>query len=221
MSDAEVRRHFDRVAPEYDRWKERARYYYAAVKVAVGEVVPTGRSVLEVGCGTGDVLASLQPARGVGIDISPEMISRARVRHPDLAFHVHDIVAGPLDDRFEFVVAVDVLEHVADLDGALRSMAAMLGPDGVLAITTANVRWSAILHLAERLRLKMPEGEHEWRPPGALRTAAADAGLQETSFARSLLVPKSVPVVKGLTTPAGRGPLRLGLIERVTFVPSR
>ena len=40
-----------------------------------------GASVLEIGCSTGELLANLQPKRGVGIDISPKIIERARDKH--------------------------------------------------------------------------------------------------------------------------------------------
>jgi len=78
--------HFDNVAPDYDRWKIKAHHYYASLKANVAEVVPPGRRVLEVGCATGDILASLLPADGVGMDISPAMIELASKKHPQLRF---------------------------------------------------------------------------------------------------------------------------------------
>ena len=56
--------HFDRVAPDYDRWKEKAHRYYAALKKSLREIVPPRSRVLEVGCATGDILASLDPDEG-------------------------------------------------------------------------------------------------------------------------------------------------------------
>ena len=46
--------------------------------------------VLELGCSSGDLLAAMQPARGVGVDFSPAIIEQARRRHPQLEFHVAD-----------------------------------------------------------------------------------------------------------------------------------
>ena len=84
--------HFDRVAPDYDRWKAKAHHYYAALKTSLREIVPPGSSVLEVGCATGDILASLAPKEGLGLDISPAMIEQATRKHPELRFRVHDLM---------------------------------------------------------------------------------------------------------------------------------
>jgi 2-polyprenyl-3-methyl-5-hydroxy-6-metoxy-1,4-benzoquinol methylase len=219
VSERSVQRHFDQIAVEYDRWKERAQYYYQAVKAAVAEIVPPGRRVLEVGCGTGDILASIAPDDGLGTDISPRMVERARAKHPTLRFAVHDLMADALSERFEFVVAVDVAEHVPDLERAMRTMAEMLDDGGVIIVITANPAWGPILHLAERLKLKMPEGDHTWRSRAEIRAAATAAGLRERSFSRSFLIPKAITGLKSLNTMKWAGGLRerYGLMQRAVF----
>ena len=219
MTDESVHQHFDHVAPDYDRWKEKAHYYHSAVKRTVAEVVGPGSRVLEVGCGTGDILHALQPADGLGIDLSEEMIKRAKRKYPGLRFAVHDLMGEPLDEQFDYVVAVDVAEHVSDLGLVMAAIGRMLSPGGTLVVTTANPLWSPVLHLAERLGLKMPEGEHEWRGHEDLVAAAATAGLQPRSFTRSLLVPKDIPVVARLNdAPWAKGLVkRYGIIQRLVL----
>jgi 2-polyprenyl-3-methyl-5-hydroxy-6-metoxy-1,4-benzoquinol methylase len=213
--------HFDHVAPEYDRWKAKAHRYYAALKTSLREIVAPGSRVLEVGCATGDILASLDPGEGVGLDISPAMIDLAARKHPGLEFRVHDLMQGPLDERFEYIVAADVAEHVPDLDKMMRSVAGMLTEGGVAVVVTANPLWSPILHVAERLRLKMPEGDHEWRSRADLASAAGRAGLRERSFDRSMVMPKEVPGLRGLDSARWAAGLRqrVGLIQRAVFEP--
>jgi SAM-dependent methyltransferase len=215
--------HFDRVAPDYDRWKEKAHRYYAALKESLREIVPPRSRVLEVGCATGDILASLDPDEGLGLDISPAMIELAARKHPALRFRVHDLMQGPLEDRFDYAVAADVAEHVPDLDTMMSSLAGMLTDRGVAIVVTANPLWSPVLHVAERLRLKMPEGDHEWRSRADLASAARRAGLRERSFDRSLVMPKDVPGLVALDTARWAAPLRqrLGLIQRAVFEPAR
>jgi SAM-dependent methyltransferase len=215
--------HFDRVAPDYDRWKEKAHRYYAALKKSLREIVPPRSRVLEVGCATGDILASLDPDEGLGLDISPAMIELAARKHPGLRFRVHDLMQGPLEERFDYTVAADVAEHVPDLDTMMSSLAGMLTDRGVAIVVTANPLWSPVLHVAERLRLKMPEGDHEWRSRADLTSAARRSGLRERSFDRSLVMPKDVPGLVSLDTARWAAPLRqrLGLIQRAVFEPAR
>ena len=211
--------HFDRVAPDYDRWKEKAHRYYAALKTSLREIVTPRSRVLEVGCATGDILASLDPEEGLGLDISPAMIELAARKHPGLRFRVHDLMEGPLDERFDYAVAADVAEHVPDLEKMMSSLAGMLTERGVAIVVTANPLWSPILHAAERLNLKMPEGDHEWRSREDLTSAARRAGLRERSFDRSLVMPKDVPGLRALDTARWAAGLRqrVGLIQRAVF----
>ncbi len=223
MKPDPVGSHFDTVAPDYDRWKAKAHRYYDALKASLREIVPPGSRVLEVGCATGDILASLEPEEGVGLDISPAMIELAALKHPGLEFRVHDLMRGPLDERFDYVVAADVAEHVPNLDTMMGSLASMLTDGGVAIVVTANPRWAPVLHLAERLRLKMPEGDHEWRSRADLASAAGRAGMRERSFDRSLVMPKEVPGLRALDSAAWAAGLRqrLGVIQRAVFEPAR
>ncbi|MCA9403959.1 MAG: methyltransferase domain-containing protein, partial [Candidatus Omnitrophica bacterium] len=86
MTKDEVRDHFDQIAPNYDYWKKKNSYYYNTLKLFISRIIPKGASVLEFGCGTGEILAHMEPSRGVGVDISEEMISRAREKYPQYEF---------------------------------------------------------------------------------------------------------------------------------------
>ena len=60
---------------------------------ALARLIPADAAVLEVGCGEGDLLAALPNARRMGIDYLPEVVARARARHPEIAFEVGDATA--------------------------------------------------------------------------------------------------------------------------------
>jgi len=85
------------------------------------------RSVLEIGCATGELIAAVPLERGgrkVGIDISPANIEVARERFPAIEFRCGDARAVKTE-RFDAVILSDVLEHVPDDAGLLRDAAAL------------------------------------------------------------------------------------------------
>jgi SAM-dependent methyltransferase len=59
-------------------------------KKSICAAIPTGRRVLEVGCKKGDLLASIQPIYGEGIDLSPRWIEQAQQVYPGFTFHCSD-----------------------------------------------------------------------------------------------------------------------------------
>ncbi len=84
------------------------------------ETYLAGKKVLEVGCGRGSFLQSLERKHGcrcTGADISPEMIAFARSHYPGPDYHVLTGAGLPFaDDEFDFVIFCYVLHHVAELD---------------------------------------------------------------------------------------------------------
>jgi ubiquinone/menaquinone biosynthesis C-methylase UbiE len=198
MEKKRVRRHFDTIADEYDRWKEKSSYYYGLLANIYREFVPEGASVLEIGCGTGTLIASLRPRRGLGVDISPRMVEIAASKFPDLSFAVADAEALDLGESFEFVIVPDVIEHLSDVGAMFRSIRKHCGPGTMLIVTSVNPLWAPVLNLAERLKLKMPEGEHRWLAEEELRLFANDAGFDiEISLGR-ILCPKRIPFIAPL-----------------------
>ncbi len=73
------RAHWDGVARKKDNWTSRGVYYHKRLTQIYQFLVAPGQRVLEIGCGTGDLLVRLRPGLGVGIDFSPEMVKRAGV----------------------------------------------------------------------------------------------------------------------------------------------
>ncbi len=104
--------HWNQVAIRADRWAGLGGAYHRRLREIFGFLVAPGKRVLEVGCGTGDLLAALKPEVGVGVDFSEEMVTRARRRHPTLTFHRMD--AHELDGLG------DVLRDVGRLIGGLK-----------------------------------------------------------------------------------------------------
>ena len=73
---------FDGFVAADRRWTARNAAYYRLVRSLLQSIVRPGASVLEIGCGRGDMLAALRPGRGVGVDVSGAMVEEARRQHP-------------------------------------------------------------------------------------------------------------------------------------------
>ena len=197
MPKDDVRNHFEGIAGEYDRWKEKSAYYYRLLAEIYRERVPAGASVLEIGCGTGTLLAALSPAHGVGIDVSPRMVEIAAAKHPSLSFRVADAEAFDPGETFDYIIVPDVVEHLSDPGAMFRSARKACHAGSRVIVTCVNPVWAPVLHHAERLGWKMPEGEHRWLPAEDLLGMAAAAGFGPAEYSGRILCPKEIPLLAG------------------------
>src|ERR1700731_4410863 len=80
----QIRRLADASAPQRRDWLARASFFHAEDLLYLKFLIGEGARVLELGCGTGDLLAALKPSYGVGADFSPGLTAQARQGHSDL-----------------------------------------------------------------------------------------------------------------------------------------
>src|SRR6476620_12585965 len=97
------------------RPRESARHYHTLLKKHFEFVVPPRLSVLEVGCGIGDLLAAVEPARGVGVDFSPAVVELARQRHPQLEFHSANAMEFPTTEKFDCILLPALVNDLPDV----------------------------------------------------------------------------------------------------------
>lgn len=110
------------------------------------ELVRPASRVLEVGCGTGRLLAEMT-GRGFelkGVDASPAMLKEARRKLPSVRFSVCDASQLPLeDDSFDFVFAIRLLNQTKSKDYALSVVSEMIRcarPGGYVLVEFVNSR---------------------------------------------------------------------------------
>ncbi|MBL8698898.1 MAG: glycosyltransferase [Alphaproteobacteria bacterium] len=197
-----VQARFDALADSRAAWMARNAAFHAADEAYLRFLIPEGLRVLVVGCGIGDLVAALRPARGVGIDISPRMIDIARARHPGLEFHCGDVADPACMDRiagpFDVILLPGTIGFLDDCQGALQALHRWCAPATRLIVAYHSRLWEPLLQLAERLGLKMPEGQQNWLSTRDIMNLFDLAGFEPIRREWRQLVPRRA---------AGLGPL--------------
>jgi 2-polyprenyl-6-hydroxyphenyl methylase/3-demethylubiquinone-9 3-methyltransferase len=155
----------------------------------------SGLSILDVGCGGGILSEPLarMGARVTGLDPAEENVAVARL-HAERGGLAIDYRATTAEDlaaagaRFDVVLAMEVVEHVADVPAFIAACAEMVKPGGLFVSATINRTPKAFLLAivgAEYLLRWLPRGTHSYDKlvrPDELSAAVSDAGLlvQET-----------------------------------------
>ena len=158
-SEQQARQYYDDFSQSYEH--ERGHGYHQMIDdLELQLTVPYARGarVLELGCGTGLILARVAEVaeKAVGIDLSEGMAQHARKRGLDV--HIGSVCDLPFDDdEFDLTYSFKVLAHVPDIDAALREAARVTRPGGHLLLEFYNP-WS-LRYLAKKVAGPQPIGD--------------------------------------------------------------
>ena len=191
-----IRVRFDQLAKKRGKWLQRNRYYYEDQRKYFRFLIPERCSVLELGCGTGDLLAALKPRRGLGIDLSHGMVSQARESFPELDFRVGDIEClENIQESFDFIILSDVIGLLLDVEETLNGLHKFCKTETRIVISYYNFLWEPMLKLGERLGLKMPQKHQNWLSTADISNLLYLADFQVVKQEFRLLIPKRLPIV--------------------------
>jgi 2-polyprenyl-6-hydroxyphenyl methylase / 3-demethylubiquinone-9 3-methyltransferase len=132
-----------------------------------------GLSLLDIGCGGGLICEPMARlgASVIGIDAADRNIATAQLHAAgqDLAIDYRATTAEALADagqQFDIVLALEIVEHVADVDLFLQSVGRLTKPGGLVFLSTLNrtaKAWALAIAGAEYVMRWLPRGTHDWR----------------------------------------------------------
>ena len=168
-----------------------ARLCGGAIPALLADLPPASR-LLDVGCGTGELVAGARAAGhdAIGVEADPEMATLAGSRHGE------DVVVASLpdlpwaDDGFEVVTAAFVLNHVDHPRAAARELARVAAPGAVVRATIWGrtpppqaVMWNGLVDEVGAVRPpspRLPADRDFDRSPDGLAGILTEAGLAVT-----------------------------------------
>ncbi len=131
----------------------------------------SGLRILDIGCGAGLLCEPLTRlgAQVIGIDPSETNIAAAKLHadkgHLSIDYRATTVEAMDVRERFDIVLAMEVIEHVTDVGAFLSRCAAMVKPGGMMVVSTLNRNWKSFALAivgAEYVLRWLPRGTHQW-----------------------------------------------------------
>jgi SAM-dependent methyltransferase len=184
------RSRWDSIARKRDHWQGLGRWYHKRLAEIYQYLVSPNQRVLEIGCGTGDLLAHLKPSRGTGIDFSAEMIARAKQRHPELELHqmdAHDL--SGLEGEFDVIILSDTVNDLWDVQRALEQTKRLCVPHTRLILNFYNQLWQLPLAAAQAFNLAAPMLDQNWLTTEDINNMLHLAGFENIRSMQEILWP--------------------------------
>lgn len=228
IDKAVLTQHFDENAPFRSYYFHRNYNYHAQIINACRPFMNPDSRVLELGSGTGDLLNALNPAVGVGVDISARSVEVAQANYPRYAWVCADAedlpTAAPLDAPFDIIIISDLLGYINDIQVLFENIRRLTHPKTRLIISHWNWMWEQPLKLAEMLRLKTARlhQHYNWLSPSALNVLLTLADYDVLDYHYGLLLPLDVPIVGDFVNSLANTPIlgRFALSRMVIARPA-
>lgn len=194
----DIKNHFDRLADSRGRWMEKNKYYHRSLADLLSFLILPGKRILEIGCGTGDLLAGLKAKESMGVDISPKMVEIAAKNHPETKFYVMDAEALDLAGKFDYIIVSDLINLLHDVENSFKQWHRVCNPDTRLIVTYYNFLWQPLLSLGEKLRFKMPQMVSNWLSHNDVINMLNIADFEVIKSGSYLLFPKYIPILSAI-----------------------
>ena len=186
----------DMTAPKRATWRKRNRFYYEDEKRFLKFLTRENTRILEIGCGTGELLHSLAPDSGVGIDISEAMISIAKTNYPSLNLICGDAESlGDLGSNlgtFDFIVMADTIGYLEDVQDVFAQLKAFTNVETRIIVSYYSQLWRPLIRLAELVKMKMPQPPQSWLSPESIEHFLELSGYQVVRRDWRLLSPRKL-----------------------------
>ena len=186
---------FEVIAPERDKWKRKNSYYWEDVERLCSFLIPEGASVLEIGCGTGDLLACINAKKKVGIDYSRNMIGIAKRKYPDINFMAMEAENLNFKEKFDYVILSNLIGYLEDIQTVFAELEKVCHPHSKVIVTYYNFLWQPFLNVAVMLNLRMKQPQQNWLSKQDIKNLLYLAGFDAFKEGERLLLPIYIPLV--------------------------
>jgi SAM-dependent methyltransferase len=184
---------FDSVSGQLPR---AARSYRRLLVAYFNLLIPADTSVLEIGCGDGELLTHLNARNLTGVDISAKQLERARTRLPHATFLQQAGEELDIPGRtFDTIIVSDTLNFAADVEQLLERLHTVATPQTRLLVNFHNNLWYPLFRVASWLGLQSRQPQSSWLSRHDVSSLLALSGWETIKTQSRLLWPIRTPLI--------------------------
>ena len=184
--------------------KPAAAYYHRRLIEIYRQLVRPRSRVLELGCGSGDLLAALEPSPGVGVDFSSVLLGQAICRHPELQFIEGDAHEPGIKGKFDYIILSDLASELWDVQTVFERIAPVCTPSTRVIINSYSRLWEIPLAMTRRLGLATPVLGQNWLTRQDLGNMLTLGGFEVIREWQEILCPLGLPLAAALCNRSSR-----------------
>ncbi len=191
----ETREYFNQAATNWEQYRKKRAYYWNSVTANIGYFIQDGNSILEIGCGNGDLLGNIRGSRKVGIDYSEKLIALAREKFSEIEFHVMEAEKIALHEKFDVIILSNVIGYFQDIEHVFLELGKLSHQKTRIIVTYYNKLWEPLIKLSEFLGIKRKSPEQNWLTNHDIMNLLYLAGFESYRHNKNMLIPFNIPLL--------------------------
>lgn len=190
-----VRKFYNNLEKESEIFRSKNKYYHKLIFKVFKQIVPQDKNILELGCGSGDLLNFLRPNVGVGVDISEKFLKIAKKEHKKMQFINEYAENYTSKMSFDFIILDDLIGILYDIHKTLLNIEQIAGSDTRIVISYHNFIWEPLLLLLSKLKLKRAQPKQSWLNNADMENFIDFANLEIIRSFNYVLLPINIPII--------------------------
>jgi ubiquinone/menaquinone biosynthesis C-methylase UbiE len=187
--------YFNETAISRIRYRRRRKYYWDNITECCNFFIHHEATILEIGCGTGELLKKINGKEKTGIDFSKKMIEEAKKQYPDLNFVLMPAEKIDFKNKFDVIILSNLIGYLDDIQLVFKELHKVCHRETKIIITHHNIIWEPLLKVAELIRIKIRGPKQNRISCNDLSNILFLSGFEAYRRASSMLFPFYIPFI--------------------------
>ena len=194
-ANKERRAYFESRADNWVKYRKKRSYYWDSITRYCNYYIHEDSSVLEIGCGSGELLNAVKGKSKLGIDFCEPILDRAKEQFPDIRFELSEAENITINEKFDVIILSNLIGVIDDIEHVFNELKKVCHEQTRLIVTYYNRFWEPVIRFAEWLRIKKRTPEQNWLSPGDINNLLYLSGFDAYKNSRNMFLPYYIPVL--------------------------
>jgi ubiquinone/menaquinone biosynthesis C-methylase UbiE len=176
-------------------YRKKRGYYWDSITKYCDFFIYEESDILEIGCGTGELIGNIKGNRKVGIDISQKMIDLAKNQFPEVEFFCSPAEEININQKFDVIILSNIIGYFLDIQKVFEELHKVCHEDTKIIVTYFNHFWEPFINFAEFIGIKRKGPRQSWISSIDLSNLLYLSGFETYRQNSSMIFPFSVPLL--------------------------
>lgn len=186
---------FEITAQTRIEYRKSKSYYWDSITNYCNYFIDDSESVLEIGCGTGEMLFKINGKEKTGVDFSEKMIEEAKNQFPGLDFICTPAEELNLQKKYDVIILSNLIGYLLDIQQVFEELHKVCHENTKIIITYYSIFWEPMIKFAEFIGIKKKGPQQSWLSSRDIANLLYLADFETYKQNSSMLIPFNIPLI--------------------------